>query len=144
MKIVLDTNLLVAGLLSPFGPPGEIVRMVSSGELELCFDARVLIEYREVLGRPRFRFDQDKIAALLDYIQYRGFTVAASPLDSNLPDPGDEPFLEILCSGPAEHLVTGNRVHLPAALCRGSSVLSPSEFLVTYRSSKESGKQHSK
>ena len=45
MKIVLDTNVLVAGLLSPFGPCGEIVRMVSSGEVTLCFDALILAEY---------------------------------------------------------------------------------------------------
>jgi predicted nucleic acid-binding protein len=35
MKIVLDTNVLVAGLLSPFGPCGDIIRMVSSGYLTL-------------------------------------------------------------------------------------------------------------
>jgi len=33
MKIVLDTNVLVSGLLTPFGPSGEIVRMVFSDEL---------------------------------------------------------------------------------------------------------------
>ena len=54
MKIVLDTNVLAAGLLSPFGPCGEIVRMVSSGELTLSFDARILMEYEEVLARPKF------------------------------------------------------------------------------------------
>ena len=47
MNIVLDTNVLVAGLLSPFGPCGQIVRMVSSGELTLSFDARILAEYEE-------------------------------------------------------------------------------------------------
>ena len=41
MKIVLDTNVLAAGLLSPFGPCAEIVRMVSSGDLTLCLDARI-------------------------------------------------------------------------------------------------------
>jgi predicted nucleic acid-binding protein len=45
MRIVFDTNVLVAGLLSPFGPCGEIVRMVSSGEVTLCFDALILAEY---------------------------------------------------------------------------------------------------
>ena len=65
MKIVLDTNVLVAGLLSPFGPCGEIVRMVSSGEVTLCFDALILAEYSEVLYRSKFRFDKDKVAALL-------------------------------------------------------------------------------
>ena len=33
MKAVVDTNVLFAGLLSPFGPPGEIVRMIASGTL---------------------------------------------------------------------------------------------------------------
>lgn len=54
MRIVLDTNVLVAGLLAPFGPCGpcdEIVRMVSSDELVLSLDARTLTEYEEVLGR---------------------------------------------------------------------------------------------
>ncbi|MRR58500.1 MAG: hypothetical protein EG824_09855 [Deltaproteobacteria bacterium] len=41
----------VAGLLSSFGPCGHIVRMVSSGELTLSFDARILSEYQEILGR---------------------------------------------------------------------------------------------
>lgn len=36
MKVVLDTNVVVSGLLFPFGTPGEIIRMVDSGDLELC------------------------------------------------------------------------------------------------------------
>ena len=48
MKIVLDTNVLVSGLLSPYQAPGEIVRMCSSGTLSICYDARILGEYREV------------------------------------------------------------------------------------------------
>jgi len=72
MKIVLDTNVLVAGLLSPYGPCGEIVRMVSSGELSLCIDARILSEYREVLHQAKFRFEKSKLIAILDYIEYRG------------------------------------------------------------------------
>jgi len=51
MDIVIDTNVLVAGLLSPFGACGEIVRMVSAGKLTLSFDARILSEYNEVLRR---------------------------------------------------------------------------------------------
>ena len=63
MKIVLDTNVLVAGLLSPFGPCAQIVRMVSSGDLTLYFDARILSEYSEVLRRSKFRFQIDKVVA---------------------------------------------------------------------------------
>ena len=93
MRIVLDTNVLVAGLLSPFGPSAEIIRMVSSGELTLYFDARILSEYSEVLRRSKFRFHMDKVIALLDYIEHRGHIVASSPLSNSLPDPGDQPCL---------------------------------------------------
>src|SRR3972149_7693740 len=101
MNIVLDTNVLVAGLLSPCGTCGEIVRMVSSGELILSFDARILSEYDEVLRRLKFRFAKEKVDALLDYIVYRGRTVAPSPLDTSLPDSEDEPFLEVALAGKA-------------------------------------------
>jgi uncharacterized protein len=129
MKIVLDTNLIVAGLLSPFGPCGDIVRMVSSGNLTLCTDARVLSEYREVLERPKFGFDHDKVAAILDYIEHHSRVVASAPLSHPLPDPDDEPFLEIAVSGGADYLVTGNAVHFPSEYCQGVAVVSPSDFL---------------
>jgi len=133
MKIVLDTNVLVAGLLSPFGPCAQIVRMVSSGELTLCLDARLLSEYDEVLRRPKFGFRIDRVVALLDYIEYRGIIVASSPWPDPLPDPSDQPFLEVARAGQAACLVTGNHAHFPAKQCRGMQVLSPSEFLTFYR-----------
>jgi putative PIN family toxin of toxin-antitoxin system len=133
MNVVLDTNVLVAGLLSPFGPCGDIVRMVSSGELSLSFDARILSEYREVLQRPTFSFDQDKTAALLEYIIHSGQTVAPSPLMDALPDPDDAAFLETAIASGAFCLVTGNRDHYPARFRQGVLVLSPREFLSRYR-----------
>jgi uncharacterized protein len=133
MKIVLDTNVVVAGLLSPFGPCAEIVRMVSSGEVTLCFDALILAEYREVLDRSKFEFDKDRVAALLDHIEHRGRIVASSPLSHSLPDPDDEPFLKVAITGKAVCLVTGNASHFPPKLCQGWKVLSPSEFLTFYK-----------
>jgi putative PIN family toxin of toxin-antitoxin system len=133
MRIVLDTNVLVAGLLSPFGPSAEIIRMVSSGELTLYFDARILSEYGEVLRRSKFRFQMDKVIALLDYIERRGHIVASSPLSNSLPDPGDQPFLEVALAGQALCLVTGNHAHFPSKLCQGVKVLSPSDFLIFYK-----------
>ncbi len=133
MNIVLDTNVLVAGLLSPFGPCGEIVRMVSSGEPALCFDARILSEYNDVLKRPKFRFEQDKIDALIDFIATRGQVIASSLLPEPLPDPDDEPFLAVAIAGRVACLVTGNRSHFPARLRQGVPLLSPREFLTHYR-----------
>ncbi len=137
MKIVLDTNVLVSGLLSPFGPPGRIVQMAAAGEVSLCFDARILGEYREVLLRPTYGFSPRQVEALLEQIRAAGVAVAAAQLPCPLPDPDDDAFLEVAISGAAEVLVTGNPRHFPARLRAGIRVVSPAEFLDIFR-----GRQH--
>ena len=133
MKVVVDTNVLVAGLLSPFGPPGEIVRMIASGTLSVCFDDRILSESSEVLARPKFQFSSEQIQTLLEQMRAEGLSVAGDPLPARLPDPSDEPFLEAAVAGDAECLITGNIKHFPSTRRQGVAVLSPSEFLDQYR-----------
>jgi len=50
----------------------------------MSLDARILSEYSEVLRRPKFSFDEDSIASLLDYIAYARHMVASSPLPCSL------------------------------------------------------------
>lgn len=107
--------------------------MVSSGELTLFLDARVISEYTEVLARPRFAFKQDSVAALLDFISRVGRSIASSPLSTPLPDVDDHPFLEIALAGKAAFLVPGNLAHFPVELCCGVNVVSPAEFMEAYR-----------
>ena len=133
MKIVLDTNVLVSGLLHPFNPPGEIVRMVSSGALALCYDARILAEYRDVLSRPKFQFQPSETDLLLTQLKEEGYLVAAEPLRQPLPDSQDEIFLEVAISGKVRCLVTGNLKDYPSAKRQGMDVVSPSDFLEIYR-----------
>ena len=133
MRIVLDTNVLVAGLLAPFGKCGEIVRMLTSDEITLCVDARILVEYDEVMRRPQFEIDPRKADIVIDYIQSSAESHAASPLDRALPDVNDNPFLEVAISSGAECLVTGSLKHFPARCRGGVRVLSPAEFLDFFR-----------
>lgn len=133
MRIVLDTNVLVSGLLSPYGAPAEVVGLVVSGAITLCVDARILIEYGQVLARPRFAFDPDKVEALLDFIEAEAIPVMPTPLEARLPDPDDEPFLEVALASHADALVTGNPVHYPAPQCAGVTVLGPADFLAWVR-----------
>ena len=107
--------------------------MVSSGELTLCLDARILSEYAEVLLRPKFGFREDSVAALLHFARYRGHTVASSPLPEHLPDLSDEPFLEVALACGAECRVTGNLAHFPPRSRQGAVVVSPGEFTDAYR-----------
>jgi putative PIN family toxin of toxin-antitoxin system len=133
MKIVLDTNVLVSGLLQPFGPPGQIVRLVASGELVLYHDPRILAEYQEVLLRDKFGFDPERVGILLEEIRAGGIPVAARPLAIRLPDSEDELFLEVALAGGAQCLVTGNVKHYPAEARSGVEVLAPRPFIELYR-----------
>ena len=133
MKIVLDTNVLVSGLLNPYGAPGRIVLLVADGKLSLCFDARIIAEYRDVLFRPVFSFRPDHVRALIEQIRTAGVSTASAPLPHPLPDRDDEAFLEVAIAVSAEYLVTGNSRHFPARSRCGIEVVSPAEFLELYR-----------
>jgi uncharacterized protein len=133
MMIVLDTNVLVSGLLNPYGAPGRIIALVAAGELSLGFDARILGEYRDVLLRPVFSFRSDHVDALLEQVRSGGMSVVAAPLLHRLPDCDDEPFLEVSLAAATKYLVTGNPRHFPARLCGPVQVVSPAEFLEIYR-----------
>ena len=133
MRIVLDTNILVSGLLSPFGNCGEIIRMATSGAVVLCVDARVLMEYEEVLHRAKFGFAPDKADMVLECIRTTGEIHAAMPLPKSLPDADDNPFLEVAHGAKVDCLVTGNLKHFPAGCRFGVQVLSPNEFIAAFR-----------
>ena len=133
MKVVLDTNVLVSGFLNPYGVPGEITHMILSGTLNLCYDARILWEYRRVLLRPEFSFNRNNVDALLDEVESSGYLVVPVPLSTGLLDKSDEPFLEVALAGGAEYLVTGNIRHFPEDRRRGMKVVSPGEFVEVYR-----------
>lgn len=129
MRIVIDTNVLVSGLLSPFGPPGVIVGLIAAGRLRVCYDARILSEYNEVLRRPAFPFADKEVAALMAQVRAGGELINAEPLPVRLPDPDDEPFLEVATSALVEFLVTGNLKHFPRDRRQGVNVVSPRQFL---------------
>ena len=115
---VLDTNVLVSGLLSPFGPPGRLVDMLLARRLRLAFDDRIESEYREVLARPRLgiaRAWQDAFFAILQFQEH----VTALPWPHRAPpDADDTVFLEVALLTPLRTLVTGNLKHFPPN-CRG-------------------------
>lgn len=133
MRIVLDTNVLVSGLLSPFGPPGDIVRLITTGTVRVCYDARILGEYRQVFLRPAFPFSQVQVESVLAQLEADGDLVTAEPLPEGLPDPDDEVFLAVALASQAYCLVTGNLRHYPASRRQGVRVVSPRNFLELYR-----------
>lgn len=141
IRIVLDTNVLVSGLLSDRAAPGQIVDLITAGEIELACDARILAEYREVLSRPELRINPSDAEFVLQHIEHTALRVTPKPWPEQLPDPDDEPFLAVAEGAPADCLVTGNLRHFPAKVCRQVRVLSPRQFLDVLAALASSDKQ---
>lgn len=121
---VLDTNVLVSGLLSPLGPPGRLVDVLVGRRLRLAFDDRIELEYREVLARPRLEIDPVRREAFLAILQFQEHVTALPWLHRAPPDGDDVVFLEVALQTAARTLVTGNLKHFPTH-CRGQVTVVP-------------------
>ena len=130
MRIMLDTHVLVSGLLNPYGPPGRILDLILSGRVRVLYDDRILQEYQEVLTRPQLAIDASQAQAVVRYLRLAGERIVALPLPEDLlPDVDDLTFAEIAISGRADALITGNVKHFSRLAERGLRVLSPAQFL---------------
>lgn len=124
-RIVLDTNVLVSALISPGGPPGRILDLVLSSEIILVLDDRILSEYSKVLSREKLGFDPDDVKQLILFIRLNAESISAKPVKKQLPDPGDQPFLEVARAAACDSIVTGNLRHFPKV----KEAISPRDFI---------------
>lgn len=130
MTIVLDTNVVVSGLINRGGNPGKVLALALAGAVKVCVSPRILEEYRDVLGRSRFRFDQFLVKDILAKLDRDGVHVRGEDsVALGLPDVDDEPFLAAALKLSADYLVTGNLSDYPPELRRGCRVISPTEFI---------------
>lgn len=133
MRVVIDTNVIVSGILNPHGPPGRILDTLLSEAITALYDDRILSEYHEVLLRPAFGFSRSDVESLLDFVESSGEHISAEPLSLILPDPNDLPFLEVAASGGAEALITSNAMHFkPRRGQHSALVITPADFLRRY------------
>lgn len=142
MLIVLDTNVLVSGLINPFGAPARVLDQITLTTIRVAFDDRIFDEYREVLNRATFGFSPTNVRALIDHIILNGMPVVPEPLTGYLaPDPGDLPFAEVAINAHAKCLVAGNLKHFGFLERRNIPVLTPAEFVEGMRRMLEEGNE---
>jgi putative PIN family toxin of toxin-antitoxin system len=129
IRAVIDTNVLVSGLLSPRGNEALMLLAIHQGLVHPCFSEEILTEYAAVLARPKFAFPPDEIDAVLAMFRQRGelFDPAASTATST--DPGDTKFLQCAEAALADYVVTGNKRHFPKPAYGVTSVVSAGELL---------------
>jgi putative PIN family toxin of toxin-antitoxin system len=129
MRLVVDTNVLVSVLLHPGRVPDRMLAALWAQRALVLYDARVLNEYRTVLGRPKFHsIERRRTEELLETLLSRGEDLGVvAPWEGSMMDESDRMFVEVALAGRAVAIVTGNVKHYPSVL--GFEVLPPATLL---------------
>jgi uncharacterized protein len=129
IRAVLDTNVVVSALISPFGNEAVVIHGVYTGRVAPCYSKAIAEEYANVLAREKFGFAQDEIQCLLELFSVTGVLAEPRGKLRVSPDPKDDAFIACAIASAAEFLVTGNKQHFPAASYGSAKVVSAREFL---------------
>lgn len=134
MRVVVDTNTLVSGLIRRGGPPARVLDLWRTGGLTVLISRERVEEYRDVLTRDRFRAlgtiaeRLDLLAALLGLDNVHPI-LPSEELAVVERDPDDNRVLECAVSGRADAVITGDDDLLALETFRGIPILSPARFL---------------
>lgn len=131
MRVVLDTNVLLSGLIIPDSLPGRIVQAWREARFDLVFSEQMLEEIRRILAYPkinkRLKWDAEEIARFLLLLRFKCVITNPSPMSfDDLRDPDDAAVLSALIESGAEALVTGDEDLL--TLANRYPIFSPAEF----------------
>ncbi len=114
---VIDTNVLVSALLSNHADAAtvQLVGRLISGEIVPVYSNEIMCEYREALGRKKFKFEQNMVNYILLAVEKYGVMIDPSATGVILPDMKDLPFYEVVMMKKEDgaYLVTGNLKHFP-------------------------------
>jgi uncharacterized protein len=128
-RMVLDTNVVVSGLLFQDGSPKHAMLKAQEGQV-LASDA-TLQELVEVMGRSRFdRYLERNLRQQLvaEYLNACEAVAILYPVHA-CRDPKDDKFLEVAVHGRADAIVTGDSDLLDLHPFRGIAILTPVDYL---------------
>lgn len=83
---VIDTNVLISAMLRWDSVPGCVLEHAFVGDSIPLLNEQVLKDYLEVLGRPKFHFNKERINLIVEGLVKRGVFVNAETINVKLPD----------------------------------------------------------
>ena len=111
MKIVLDANIFISSFFWG-GNPKIIVERIISGIDELFITKEILNEIEDVIKRPKFHADSNKISYLINSIEEIGNKITPQKLvKKGSRDKTDNKYIECGITANADYIISGD-IHL--------------------------------
>lgn len=133
MRAVIDTNVLVSGLIRPRGAPGAVLRALRDRRFVAVVSPAILEEIIDVLSRPwlrdKYAIDDQGVEAFLRLLVLRAELVEPHSEIRRCRDPDDDKFLETAVDGRADRLVSGDAGLLALGSIEGVAIVDPAGFL---------------
>jgi uncharacterized protein len=132
VKVVLDTNVLVSGLMFPDSAPGRVVAAWREARFDLVISVHQLAEIGRALAYPTIRrildWDDRRIEQFIRQLYIRAQIVDLDGISVEVPaDPDDVPILATLVAAKVDVLITGDGDLL--ALRDRHAILTSAEFV---------------
>jgi len=136
MRIVIDTNIWVSGLLWR-GMPWQLLRLAEAGEIELCVAPPMLVELDRVLSYERLQPRLEQLgltpSELIAYAMNLASIFEVLEGDSIvIADPDDDIFLHCAVAVKAVYVVSGDHHLLDLVEYAGISILTVRDFLTEF------------
>jgi uncharacterized protein len=132
IRAVLDTNVVVSGLLTPTGPLASILDLAALRRFRCYLSEEILNEYEEVLARAHLQLDQQLVRRAIDRLKRSAVHVEARKRLHACSDPADNIFLECALEAGADYVVTGNIRHFPSRF-QDVRIILPRQFLTALK-----------
>jgi uncharacterized protein len=135
LRVVVDTNVWVSGIIAPDSPPGAVLEAVRRGRIEAVASWDLAAEIIDVLRRPRLRRYAVTERDLEDVLVLLAPLLPAVDVEIEVRDPDDAAVVAAAVAAEADAIVTGDQDLLDdEALIawlqhRGVEVLSPRTLL---------------
>lgn len=130
-KIVIDTNVIVAGLISRGIPNLILTDLFIESKIQLCVSEELLKEYYEVLNRPKFNKYPDfllRAESFLVEIETKAIKFEPKITLNLISDDDDNMILELADECEADYIITGNSNDFTFSEYKKTKILNPKEY----------------
>jgi len=132
VRVVLDTNVLIAFLLTRGRTISTILDGWERGDFDLLTSPALIAEVRRTLEKPelRQRIRPEAAEALLEALEKDAVLIPGDlELHGVAPDPDDDAIVSCAIEGDADYIVSGDAHLLGLGEYEGVRIVEPAEFV---------------